>query len=138
MSNWAKGTQSYQEAVAATAETDEPAVGFIKATSSNIGPQTGVINIIRQHNTIIQLLVVIAEKLEELTDQFKEVKKQVKEVSLRTDPFPEGTLKRLEALSLEGASTSKRRSEVKGRLRVFEDPKEIYKREVKKISSKSK
>ena len=82
MSNWrvTARTEHYLDALKATESIEVPAEGFIKPSDSQKPPST----IIKQNNTIIQLLIKISENLENCVDTVKDIKKIVTEKSAGT------------------------------------------------------
>ena len=82
MNNWRLSTRSeaYQNALKATESIEEPAEGFIKPSSTPKATST----LIKQNNTIIQLLIKISENLDDCLDKVKDIRRVVTEKSAGT------------------------------------------------------
>ncbi|KAJ1704481.1 hypothetical protein LUZ63_004260 [Rhynchospora breviuscula] len=134
MSDWRLTAESsvYREALRATESIEEPALGFVKPTEAT---QRATSTIIKQNNTIIQLLVKIKEELEDCKDQIRELRRaKAPEGSDTTDTTEalEQIQNQLKNLRLGPPSTSKRPT-ITGKFFVYRDPKKIYEEEKKKI-----
>ena len=82
MSNWrvTARTEHYLDALKATESIEVPAEGFATPSSSQKPHST----IIKQNNTIIQLLIKISENLENCVDTVKDIKRIITEKSAGT------------------------------------------------------
>ena len=82
MSNWrvTARTEHYLDALKATESIEVPAEGFATPSSSQKPPST----IIKQNNTIIQLLIKISEKLDDCLGTVTDIKKIVTDKSAGT------------------------------------------------------
>ena len=83
MSNWniTSKTEIYKDALRATESIEEPSEGFV--TPAKVG-QKVTTALIKQNNTIIQLLVKISENLNDCLETVKDIKKVVVEKSAGT------------------------------------------------------
>jgi hypothetical protein len=138
MSNWriTSKSSSYIEALKATESIEEPSVGFVKPTESIKGTTT----IIKQNNTIIQLLVKISEGVEDCKESIQNIRKVVAEqASAGTKSDITSTIeelqKNLNKLSLGEPVPRPKKKEVP--FFVFKDPLKIFEEEKKKSSSKN-
>lgn len=82
MNDWrlSTRTEAYQNALKATESIEEPAEGFIKPSSTPKATST----LIKQNNTIIQLLIKISENLDDCLDKVKDIRRVVTEKSAGT------------------------------------------------------
>ncbi|KAJ1689907.1 hypothetical protein LUZ63_014062 [Rhynchospora breviuscula] len=131
MSDWRLTAESsvYREALRATESIEEPALGFVKPTEAT---QRATSTIIKQNNTIIQLLVKIKEEFEDCKDQIRELKRAKAPEGSDTTETLEQIQNQLKNLSLGPLSISKRPT-ITGKFFVYLDPKKIYEEEKKKV-----
>lgn len=136
MSDWrlTSGSDDYKEALTATTSLGAPAVGFAKledVTDRNEAVKT----IIKQNNTLIQLLVQIKQELDDCKASVKEIQQklitQKEPKSQITDAISnlEANLKRLSL-----GEPAKPKPRPKGPIYVFKDPLKILEEEKKKGS----
>jgi hypothetical protein len=135
MSDWriTQRSSSYLEAVKATESIEEPAVDFVKPAEAKGGTAT----VIKQNNTIIQLLVKLSENLEDCKESIRNISKVVADrTSAGTSADITGTIdelqKSLNKLSLGEPIPKPKKKEVP--FYVFKDPKKIFEEEKKKLS----
>lgn len=107
----------YREAVQTTESLEPPAVGFVKPGDYKGASSSTAI--IKQNNTIIQLLVQIANQLDNVERRVQALEGR-KPGDLTSD-----LVEKLEKLSVGPEATPSRRKEGNGLLRVFKDPKAI-------------
>ncbi|KAJ4770926.1 ORF II [Rhynchospora pubera] len=131
MSDWRLTADSsiYKEALRATESLEEPALGFVKPSEA---AQRDTSIIIKQNNTIIQLLVKIKEELEDCKDQIRELRRAKALEGSDTSEALEQIQNQLKNLSLGPPSTSKRPT-ITRKFFVYRDRKKIYEEEKKKI-----
>lgn len=128
MNDWRNTARSsiYQEALKATETLEEPSQGFVKPAECTKGATSALI---KQNNTIIQLLVKIKEELEDCKIAIKRLeaaKTQVPETENLTHSI-EDLQKGLQKLNLGETSTSvKKIKRQTGQFFVFKNPKEIF------------
>lgn len=124
MTDWkiAAATKSYRNSLKATESIDNPAIGFLK-------PETGagLASVIKQNNTIIQLLVSISERLEDIQADFAHIKKD-KGTSKSTPESLDPILEEIQR-KLEGLHIGNPKPKAKSPFFVFKDPLQIYKSE---------
>lgn len=79
--NWRLTAESlsYKEAVKSTESTEEPAVVLTKPSEYFKGATTETTTLIKQNNTIIQLLVCVSEKLEDCAENLHQLNLKAKE-----------------------------------------------------------
>ena len=130
MNDWSitAKTEPYKKALAVTESLGDPAVGFVKPTEVTHGATS---TILKQNNTIIQLLVKISEDLED-------IKRVVADkTSAGTSSDISKSLADLqnnfEKLSL--GEPVKPKPKPKGPLFVFKDPLKIFEEEKKKLNN---
>ena len=135
MSDWriTQKSSNYLEALKATESIEEPAVGFVKPAEAKGGTAT----VIKQNNTIIQLLVKLSENLEDCKESIKNISKVVADrTSAGTSADITSTIdelqKSLNKLSLGEPIPKPKKKEVP--FYVFKDPKKIFEEEKKKLS----
>jgi hypothetical protein len=136
MSDWriTERSSNYLEALKATESIDDTAAGFVKPTEASKG--TAIV--IKQNNTIIQLLVKISEGVEDCKEIVQNIRKVVAEqasAGTKSDISDtiEGLQKSLEKLKLGDPVSKPKKKEVP--FFVFKDPKKIFEEEKKKFSS---
>lgn len=134
MSSWTQTAESteYRDALEATEELDAPAQGFVRPSRIQGGQASSLTAVLKQNNTIIQLLVKISERLDDCILDLKNLKNKAekgKEVDLE-DSIQDLT-KKLEKVSLGGTITEPVKKS-KGPFYVFTDPLKIYENEKKK------
>ena len=132
MNDWSitAKTEPYKKALAATESLGDPAVGFINPKEVPQGTTT-TSTVIRQNNTIIQLLVKISEGIEDIK----------KVVTDRTSTGTSSDISRsladlqnnFQKLSL--GEPIKPKPKPKGPLFVFKDPLKIFEEERKKLNN---
>lgn len=130
MTDWriAAATKAYRNSLIATESIDPPSVGFTKPVTG-----AGLTTLLKQNNTIIQLLVSVSEKLEDLQTEVTRLKKEVTEkgktpvTTENLDPILEEIQKKLESFHI-GEQKSKKKSP----FFVFKDPLKIYETERQK------
>ncbi|KAG6510262.1 hypothetical protein ZIOFF_028271 [Zingiber officinale] len=83
-----KATSSYKEALQATEEIEAPTLGFCRPSEYKGGISSNIA-LIKQANTLIQLLVTILEKLEALEERIKKL--EAKETP-QQQPLPEAVM----------------------------------------------
>nr|AWK49041.1 ORF2 [Taro bacilliform CH virus] len=115
-----QATESYTTALQATEEIEAPAVGFAKP-ADNKGPNSGTTTLIKQNNTQIELLVRLTEEVKALRQEVAQLRKEKSQASSIPDDLSSG----LKNLKLSDQKTR----EAPGKLRVFKDPLEEYKKE---------
>jgi hypothetical protein len=86
MSDWRQTLNSaiYQEALSATESIEEPPCGFVKPRDTD--KTTTAIALIKQNNTLIQLLVKIKEDLEDCKDAIKDCREAIKRIEAAKTP----------------------------------------------------
>jgi hypothetical protein len=126
-------TEAYQNALKATESIEEPAEGFTKPTAVN---QRATSTLIKQNNTIIQLLIKISENLDDCLDTVKDIKRVVAEKSAGTSSsISERTLEDLQK-SLERLNLGEVVPKPKPKpapFYVFKNPTKIFEEEKRKI-----
>ncbi|CDN68223.1 hypothetical protein [Grapevine Roditis leaf discoloration-associated virus] len=127
-----QGTNSYREAVRATEGIESPAAGFVKPAEFQGGTSSAKIQI-KQNNTIIQLLVQIAETLKDLRDEQQILKGEIRQLQKEkaATSISEELVEKLNNLSLGVAE--KKIPEKRGTFRVFKDPLKILEEERAKL-----
>ncbi|AHI90953.1 hypothetical protein [Hibiscus bacilliform virus GD1] len=125
-----RATASYKEAVAATEDIQPPAVGFAKP-SDNVGAQSSSSVIIKQNNTIIQLLASLSEKVNTLETEVRHIKNVFDSREPSTSTLPTDLIEKLEGLTL--TDKQERPKERKGTLFAFKDPYVILQEEKEKL-----
>lgn len=130
MSSLSSNTLSYKTAIAATEGIESPALGFIKPSEFTRGAQSGPSAIIKQNNTLLELVIRLTEKVQELQQDVKDIKRQVAAKQPAVGTIPEDILEKFKNLSL---GTGAQPSERPGKLRVFRDPAQILKTEQEKL-----
>lgn len=134
MSSWTQTVENpdYQDALRATEGLESPAQGFIRPSKVQGGPTSLSAVILKQNNTIIQLLVKACEKLEDCNTEIKSLKEKARKAKEEDlEDSIQGLTKKLEQISL-GSSSKEPVKKAKGSFFVFEDPLKIYEREKKK------
>lgn len=136
MSNYrvTETSETYIEALRAVEGIDPPAAGFTK-TDSLI--PVAISKIIKQNNLIIQILVKIAEEVQNSKEELGELKRGVNTLlgQKQNADTLEDVVKKLE--NWKPGETSKPLVDKKpGPFYVFEDPKKIYQREWDKAHKK--
>ncbi|KAJ1686351.1 hypothetical protein LUZ63_017741 [Rhynchospora breviuscula] len=132
MSDWRLSANStiYKEALKATESIQPPAVGFVRP--QDITGRTTEVQF-KLNNTIIQLLLKLTEKVEDLKVAVKKLEtakgKEVAQPDDLTDSL-EQIQNQLQKLSL-GESNKPAVPKSKGKLFVFKNPKEIFEAEKK-------
>lgn len=132
MSDWriAAATKAYRNSLIATESIDPPSIGFIKPVTG-----AGLATVLKQNNTIIQLLVSVTEKLEDLQNDVSRLKKEVAEKGKAPatpetlDPILDEIQKKLEGFHI---GEQKSKTTKKGPFFVFKDPLKIYETERRK------
>lgn len=133
MTDWriTAATKSYKDSLIFTESIDSPSVGFLKPA-----PGVGLAAVIKQNNTLIQLLVSVSEKLEdiqtELTNLRKEVVSHGKSHATpdNLDPILDEIQKKLEGFHIGEPQTKFPKK--KSPFYVFTDPLKIYEAEKRK------
>ena len=136
MNDWrlSAKTETYKNALKATESIDQPAEGFVKPTEPN---NRVTITLIKQNNTIIQLLVRLSEDFEQSLETLKDIKRAVTDTSANTSSSVsakaiEDLEKSLQRLNL-GESTPKQKPKP-APFYVFKDPLKILEEEKKKAA----
>lgn len=130
MSDWrtSAATRSYRSSLTFTESIDPPSVGFLKPAQG-----TGLAAVIKQNNTLIQLLVSISEKLEDIQAEVSTLRKEVTDkgksraIPEDLDPFLEEIQKKLEGFHI--GEPKPRPPKKKSPFFVFTDPLKIYEAE---------
>ena len=137
MSSWTQTAESseYKDALKATESLESPSQGFVKPTQiqKTGGPASLSSAIIKQNNTIIQLLVKTNEYLEDCIQNIKHLSSSVskgKEVPTNFEEVLKDLTGRLEKVSLGDPVPPKKKKA--GPFYVFQDPLEILEQERKK------
>nr|AYH52621.1 ORF2 [Dioscorea bacilliform AL virus 2] len=120
-----KGKVSYVEALTLTEDIEPPAVGFGKPLEFKGSVSSYCGAIIKQNNTIIQLLVSLHEKVESIEERLRKVEK--KELSLTTD-LTNDLVSKISQIRLGDKPIPK-----KGVLLVDKDPLVIIREEQEKL-----
>ncbi|QED42802.1 ORF2 [Dioscorea badnavirus A] len=120
-----RGKLSYQEAVSVTEDLEPPALGFAKPSDhkGSVSSLSGAV--IKQNNTIIQLLVSLHEKVDSLEDKVRRL--EAGKVSI-TEEITNDLVSRISKLKLGDRPVPK-----KGKLLVNRDPRLIIKEELEKL-----
>ena len=131
MSDWriTQRSSTYLDVLRATESIEEPAVGFAKPSEAKT---TTTSTLIKQNNTIIQLLIKISENLEDCKEKLKALKAEKQkavEVPNSIEASIENLSQNLTKLSL-GEQIPKKTPK-KGPFFVFKNPKEILEAEKK-------
>jgi predicted nuclease with TOPRIM domain len=126
MSDWRITAESltYQDALRATESIEEPAYGFIKPSDVTRGTTAALI---KQNNTIIQLLVKLKEDLEDCKSAIKRLeaaKTKIPESQDLSDSIQKLQTD-LQKLSL-GESSEKKIQRPTGKFYVYKNPKDIF------------
>lgn len=132
MSDWKRTAKipAYIEAVKATETIEEPAVGFYKPSDSRFAQN---VVIIKQNNTIIQLLTKLTEEVADLKEDFGILKGTISRKPLDNGKTKEDLSEYLENIQKKldnfyvgdpKPSTTKVK---KSPFYVFKDPQQIYK-----------
>jgi hypothetical protein len=136
MNDWliTKRTEIYKDALKATESIEAPPEGFVKPTEVS---QKATAALIKQNNTIIQLLVKISENLDDCLETVKDIKKVVAEKSAGTSSdisakTIEDLEKNLQKLSL-GEPILKPKPKP-APFYVFKDPQKVFEEEKRKAS----
>ena len=131
MNNWSitATTEPYKKALEATELLGNPAVGFVNPAEVAHGSSTSTI--IRQNNTIIQLLVKISEGIEDIKMIVAD------QTSARTSSDISRSLADLQNnfQKLSIGEPVKPKPRPKGPLFVFKDPLKIFEEERKKLNN---
>ena len=135
MNDWrlSSRTEAYLNALRATESIEAPAEGFVKPIDSN---QKATITLIKQNNTIIQLLVKISENLEDCLDTVKDIRKVVAEKSAGTtsgvsDKVLEDLQRGLQKLNLGEVNPKPKQKPAP--FYVFKNPAKILEEEKRKL-----
>ena len=137
MNDWriTSQTEPYKNALTATESLEEPAVGFVKPSEVT---QRSTTAILKQNNTIIQLLVKISENLSDCKEAIRDIKRVVAEksagTSLDISKSLEDLQKGFQKLSLGEPIPKPKKKETP--LYVYKDPRKIIEEEKRKSSSK--
>lgn len=131
MTDWkiTAATKSYKQSLASTESLDPPSVGFIRPVQG-----INISSVLKQNNTIIQLLVSISERLEDVQADLSKLRKEVTEkgkaqvVSENLDPILDELQKKLEGLHIGEPKPQKKKSP----FFVYKDPLKIYESEKRK------
>jgi hypothetical protein len=126
MNDWRNTAKSsiYQETLKATQTIEEPSYGFLKPADVTKIASTAII---KQNNTIIQLLVKIKEDLEDCKIAIRRLeaaKTKIPETEDLTQSISD-LQKGLQKLSL-GEPSEKKIKRTTGHFFVFKNPKEIF------------
>ncbi|AKA45803.1 hypothetical protein [Taro bacilliform CH virus] len=113
-------TETYTSALQATEEIEAPAVSFAKP-ADNKGPNSGTSTLIKQNNTQIELLVRLTEEVKALREELAQFRNEKGQVS----SIPDDLISGLKNLKL----SDQKPREAAGKLRVFKNPLEEYKKE---------
>nr|AOI28213.1 movement protein [Fig badnavirus 1]AOI28225.1 movement protein [Fig badnavirus 1] len=125
------GTNSYKEAIKATEEIESPAAGFVRPADFQGGTSAARVQI-KQNNTLIQLLIQIAESLKDIREEQRVLKEEVRQLQKdKAASITEELVERLQSLSL--GVPEKKVAEKKGTFRVFKDPLRILEEEKEKL-----
>lgn len=137
MSSWTQTAESseYKDALKATESLESPSQGFVRPTQiqKTGGPASLSSAIIKQNNTIIQLLVKTNEYLEDCSQNIRQLGVNIskgKEVPSNFEETLKDLTGRLEKVSLGDPIPQKKKKS--GPFYVFQDPLEILKQERKK------
>lgn len=130
MTDWriTSATKAYRNSLTFTESIDPPSIGFLKPAQG-----VGLASVIKQNNTLIQLLVSISERLDDIQSELKSLKKEVAErgksqiAQENLDPILDEIQKKLEGFHI-GEPKSKVQKK-KGPFFVFTDPLKIYEAE---------
>lgn len=133
MTDWriAAATKSYRNSLISTESIDPPSIGFLRPA-----PGVGLAAVIKQNNTLIQLLVSVSEKLEDIQTELTILKKEVVDKGKshvtpeNLDPILDEIQKKLEGFHI-GEPKSKPLKK-KSPFFVFTDPLKIYEAEKRK------
>nr|AIK01823.1 ORF2 [Piper yellow mottle virus] len=121
-------TGAHTEALQATEHLEKPALGSIKPGDDNgEGIQKSVTAVTKQNNTLIQLVVDLHEKINNLEEKVEKLRKE----PLQNSGILPDLITKLENLTLREREKSPK--EVKGKRLVFRDPLDIIKSERKKL-----
>lgn len=131
MTDWkiTAATKSYKQSLASTESLDPPSVGFLRPVQG-----INISSVLKQNNTIIQLLVSISERLEDVQADLSKLRKEVTEkgkaqvVSENLDPILDELQKKLEGLHIGEPKPQKKKSP----FFVYKDPLKIYESEKRK------
>lgn len=124
-------TSAYKEALTATEQIEEPALGFVKPRDHNReGIQRSVTAVTKQNNTLIQLVVNLHEKINTLEEKIEKLRKE----PLQSTGISADLITKLENLTIQEREKPK---EPRGKRLVFKDPLEIIKAEKKKLDGSS-
>lgn len=129
-------SEVYKEALESVESIEPPAIGFSKP---EITTGTNLNKIVKQNNTIIQLLVKVAEDTQRTKEELGEVKRALTKLldQGKSAEVLEDVVTRLE--NWKPGETSKPLVEKKQNpFYVFEDPYKILKREKEKAAKASK
>lgn len=132
MSDWriASSTKSYRNSLIATESIDPPSIGFFKPVAG-----AGLATVLKQNNTIIQLLVSVSERLEDLQSDVTKLKKEFAEKGKpqatpeNLDPILDEIQRKLEEFHI---GDQRSRTTKKSPFFVFKDPLKIYEAERQK------
>lgn len=131
MSDWKRTAKipAYIEAVKATETIEEPAVGFYKPSDSRFAQN---VVIIKQNNTIIQLLTKLTEEVADLKEDFGILKGTISRKPLDNgktkedlSEYLENIQKKLENFHVGDPKPSASKTK-KSLFYVFKDPQQIY------------
>lgn len=124
----------YLKATQEAEKVDSPALGFLIArevTSGGAGLLGGVQALIKQNNTIIELLIQLSDHQRNLDQRLSSIERSFgKQTEGVNSEELDSIIKRIENLSLGPQEKPK---ETKGKLRVFKDPKVILQEELEKL-----
>ena len=134
MNDWriTSQTEPYRNALIVTESLEEPAIGFVRPT----GTQKSTTAILKQNNTIIQLLVNISKDLSDCKEAIQDIKRVVAEKSAGTSldilKALDDLQKGFQKLSLDEPIKPKVK---KASFYVFKDLLKIFEEEKRKASS---
>lgn len=127
MTDWriTAATKSYKQSLSSTESIDPPSIGFLKPATG-----VGLAEVLKQNNTIIQLLVSISERLEDVQTDLSNLKKEAArkgkaQVPEKLDPLLEEIQKKLEGFHIGEPKPPRKKTP----FFVFSDPLKIYEAE---------
>lgn len=131
MTDWkiAAATKSYRQSLASTESLDPPSIGFLKPVQG-----ISLSSVLKQNNTIIQLLVSISERLEDVQADLSKLRKEVTErgkaqvTSENLDPILDELQRKLEGFHIGEPKPQRKKSP----FFVYKDPLKIYESEKRK------
>nr|WKY95837.1 putative nucleic acid binding protein [Dioscorea bacilliform BL virus] len=125
-------SEELKRALKATEPIEPPAVGFVKTYDYQNKLAGAVASTQKQNNTILQLFVQLFEKIAELQQELKEVKKNLQQQqspASTSDDLLNQVITKLGKLSIADKVPEKR-----GKILVWKDPCLIYQEELAKLS----